>query len=183
MIIDPPSSCSSLPPDPLCGATRWAHGNALTLSGQGERRRNACNRRRHHLTPLRLTLLFSFSELSPVSCADWSFSRLFFLRDSLSGAKWAKKCQRFPKSLWVSADADHLQPCVHAGTISACMRFRAKPSWTNPIKPFHWLAVAQTQFSLLHLLEQWKHQLHIKPCVDSLVYSLNYSRFTSFSKW
>lgn len=68
------------------------------------------------------------------------FSRLFFFffwGILYPEQKWAKKCQRFPKSLWVSStDADHLQPCVHAGTISACMRFRAKPSWTNPIKPF-----------------------------------------------
>lgn len=130
------------PLDPLSGATRWAHGNALTLSGQGERRRNACNRRRHHLTPLRLTRLFSFSELGPVSHALTGVFLpavffFFFWGILYPEQKWAKKCQRFPKSLWVSStDADHLQPCVHAGTISACMRFRAKPSWTNPIKPF-----------------------------------------------
>lgn len=132
IFIYPASSCRRPTLDPRRTGARWEHGNAVTLSGQRERRRDACNRRRHHLTPLRLTLLFSSSEPGP-------FSRLF-LRDRfsyLSAAKWAKKRLRFPKSLWVRTDADHSQPCVHTGTISACMRSGARPSLTNPIKPIH----------------------------------------------
>lgn len=108
--------------------------------------------------------------LGPFSCVDWTFSRLF-LKDSLPEAKWAKKCQRSPKSLWVRKDADHSQPCVHTGTISACMRSGARPSWTNPIKPIHyWLWQGRSFNAASPATAQIPTP---KPYMDRLVCSLN----------
>lgn len=129
-------------PDRLQTESRWAHVNAATLSGHRDRSRGARNRR-HHLTPLRLTLLvFALIRFFFLMC--WLISFWLFL--DIIFSKMGEEVSEVPKEL--------LGKIIYNHVSTLCMRPWARPYWTNPIK-HNPVCGGRDTVLMLHVILYW----------------------------